>query len=62
MDGKEFPNGNIHNGCLRVDDTGWSFGDNQIDFFIALKSYWEEIIEKYPEFDSPVEIRVGYLF
>lgn len=37
------PNGKIHNGCLRVDDVGWSFGDNRIDFYVLQKSNYEQL-------------------
>lgn len=30
--------GRIHNGCVRVDDVGWNFGDNRIDFYVVQKS------------------------
>ncbi|KAJ1523801.1 hypothetical protein HK096_001549 [Nowakowskiella sp. JEL0078] len=29
------PNGMRHNGCVRIDDNGWSFGDCQIDFMVG---------------------------
>ncbi|KAI7869209.1 hypothetical protein BDF14DRAFT_1742002 [Spinellus fusiger] len=34
LDGVKLPNGMTHNGCVRVDDQGWSFGNCQIDFFV----------------------------
>ncbi|KAI8371300.1 hypothetical protein EDC96DRAFT_573373 [Choanephora cucurbitarum] len=33
LDGLELGDGQQHNGCVRVDDTSWSFDDCQIDFF-----------------------------
>jgi len=38
--GKKLPNGRIHNGCVAVDDKGWSFGSCQLDFFVlAYENY-----------------------
>ncbi|KAI9321441.1 hypothetical protein BX666DRAFT_1851034 [Dichotomocladium elegans] len=34
LDGKKLPNGKVHNGCVRVDDQGWSFEGCQLDFFV----------------------------
>ncbi len=30
--------GKLHNGCVRVDDVGWNFGDNHIEFYVLQKS------------------------
>ncbi len=35
--------GKIHNGCVRVDDVGWSFGDNRIDYYVLQKSNSEKL-------------------
>ncbi|KAJ1557073.1 hypothetical protein HK096_009253 [Nowakowskiella sp. JEL0078] len=35
LDGLKLPNGITHNGCVRVDDRGWSFGNCQIDFLVG---------------------------
>jgi len=35
--------GKIHNGCVRVDDVGWNFGDNHIDFYVLHKSNCEKL-------------------
>jgi len=34
LKGRKLPNGLVHNGCVRVDDEGWSFGDCQLDWFV----------------------------
>ncbi|KAK9717743.1 hypothetical protein K7432_005963 [Basidiobolus ranarum] len=47
LEGIELPNGQTHNGCVRVDDQGWSFGDNQIDFMVGLEKYYVEMDDKY---------------
>ena len=31
----KLPNGMIHNGCVRVDDKGWSFDECQLDYFVV---------------------------
>lgn len=41
LDGIKLPNGIIHNGCVRVDDEGWSLKKCQIDFFILRYKYYE---------------------
>ncbi|ORZ20630.1 hypothetical protein BCR42DRAFT_448910 [Absidia repens] len=35
LHGLELGNGQIHNGCVSVDDDGWSFGGCQLDFFVV---------------------------
>ncbi|CAO3592210.1 unnamed protein product [Absidia cylindrospora] len=35
LDGLELGNGQVHNGCVSVDDDGWSFGGCQLDFFVV---------------------------
>ncbi|KAI9020699.1 hypothetical protein CLU79DRAFT_703802 [Phycomyces nitens] len=35
MDGLDLGTGKTHNGCVRVDDTGWSFDECQIDLFVV---------------------------
>ncbi|KAK9680842.1 hypothetical protein K7432_015822 [Basidiobolus ranarum] len=47
LQGLRMPNGRIHNGCVRVDDKGWSFGNKQIDFLVGDKKYYEQIIRQY---------------
>ncbi|KAI8067563.1 hypothetical protein BC940DRAFT_239025 [Gongronella butleri] len=34
LDGANLGNGLAHNGCVRVDDDGWSFGGCQLDLFV----------------------------
>ncbi|KAK9721080.1 hypothetical protein K7432_003720 [Basidiobolus ranarum] len=47
LKGLKMPNGRIHNGCVRVDDIGWSFGKNQIDFLVGDKKYYNQLDGKY---------------
>ncbi|KAJ3381125.1 hypothetical protein HDU92_005569 [Lobulomyces angularis] len=35
LDGAKMMNNDIHNGCVRVDDSGWSFSGCQIDFMVG---------------------------
>lgn len=59
LDGIQLPNNNICNGCLRVDDTGFSFGDNQIDFFVGRMTYFEDIVTQYPQLNNSIQIYAG---
>ncbi|ORX64400.1 hypothetical protein K493DRAFT_372559 [Basidiobolus meristosporus CBS 931.73] len=56
LKGIKLPNGQIHNGCVRVDDQGWSFGDNQIDFMVGIKKYYVEMDNKYGNLFNYVDI------
>lgn len=50
LDGVKLPNGEKHNGCVRVDDESWSMGGCQIDFFAlqftAYQSLYKSISSK----------------
>ncbi|KAL0080022.1 hypothetical protein F4703DRAFT_1741104 [Phycomyces blakesleeanus] len=35
LDGLDLGTGKTHNGCVRVDDTGWSFDGCQLDLFVV---------------------------
>ncbi|KAI8140702.1 hypothetical protein BJV82DRAFT_498075, partial [Fennellomyces sp. T-0311] len=50
LDGMRVPSGRKHNGCLRVDDRGWSFNDCQVDLFVV--SYVD-----YLTLDLPDQVR-----
>ncbi|KAK9696033.1 hypothetical protein K7432_012688 [Basidiobolus ranarum] len=43
LKGVKMPNGRTHNGCVRVDDQGWSFGGNQIDLLVGDKKYYHQM-------------------
>jgi hypothetical protein len=43
MKGTKLPNGKTHNGCTRVDDVSWSFGNNQIDWYVLRKANYEKL-------------------
>jgi len=43
LDGVKLPNGKIHNGCLRVDDTGWSFEGCQLDWFVLEYQFYVKL-------------------
>ncbi|OZJ04203.1 hypothetical protein BZG36_02975 [Bifiguratus adelaidae] len=40
FDGLTLPNGETHNGCVRVDDNGWSFGGCHLDLFVMSYEYY----------------------
>ncbi|KAI9350431.1 hypothetical protein BD770DRAFT_474812 [Pilaira anomala] len=48
LKGVVLPDGKTHNGCLRVDDEGWSFSGCQIDFFVLQFSAYKILREKLP--------------
>jgi len=48
MDGLVLPDGKKHNGCVRVDDEGWSMGGCQLDFFVLQFSAYKELTKKIP--------------
>ncbi|ORX78738.1 hypothetical protein K493DRAFT_391515 [Basidiobolus meristosporus CBS 931.73] len=47
LKGLKMPNGITHNGCVRVDDKGWSFGNNHIDLLVGDKKYYDQISRNY---------------
>ncbi|KAI8967168.1 hypothetical protein BDF20DRAFT_902117 [Mycotypha africana] len=49
LDGVELPNGRVHNGCVRVDDEGWSFGGCQLDWFVLQFSAYQTLVDLVPE-------------
>ncbi|KAK9696032.1 hypothetical protein K7432_012687 [Basidiobolus ranarum] len=56
LQGLKMPNGITHNGCVRVDDKGWSFGNNHIDLLVGDKKYYEQISRQYGSRLSNVDI------
>lgn len=48
LDGLKLPNGKKHNGCVRVDDEGWSMGGCQIDFFVLQYTAYQTLTKKVP--------------
>ncbi|KAI8086496.1 uncharacterized protein BX664DRAFT_335956 [Halteromyces radiatus] len=48
LDGIKLPDGKTHNGCVRVDDQGWSFGKCQLDFFTLQFSAYKILDNKIP--------------
>jgi hypothetical protein len=49
MDGLKLPDGKKHNGCVRVDDKGWSLDECQIDFFVLQYSAYQDLRDAIPE-------------
>lgn len=49
FDGLKLPDGKVHNGCVRVDDQGWSFDGCQIDFFVLQYSAYVSLKKKLPD-------------
>ncbi|KAK9696031.1 hypothetical protein K7432_012686 [Basidiobolus ranarum] len=56
LKGLKMPNGRTHNGCVRVDDNGWSFGNNQIDFLVGDKKYYSQLDRQHGKSLSRVDI------
>lgn len=48
-DGLKLPDGKTHNGCVRVDDEGWSFDGCQLDFFVLQYSAYTKLSSKLPD-------------
>ncbi|KAI8350630.1 hypothetical protein EDC96DRAFT_519449 [Choanephora cucurbitarum] len=48
LDGLKLPNGKVHNGCVRVDDEGWSMSGCHIDFFVLQYSAYKDLSKKLP--------------
>lgn len=48
LDGLKLPNGMLHNGCVRVDDRGWSFGNCQLDFFVVEYIFYDILQNTLP--------------
>lgn len=48
LDGLRLPDGKKHNGCVRVDDEGWSFGGCQLDFFVLQFSAYKKLEKTLP--------------
>lgn len=51
LDGFKLPNNKTHNGCVRVDDTGYGFGKCHIDFFVLRYTYYKHL-QKYMKKDK----------
>ncbi|KAI7866144.1 hypothetical protein BDF14DRAFT_1728949 [Spinellus fusiger] len=47
LNGMDLGGGQKHNGCVRVDDSGWSFGSCQLDLFVV--SYVDYLWLNLPE-------------
>ena len=43
LDGLRFPDGMVHDGCVRADDTGGSIKKRKIDFFVISRQNFREI-------------------
>lgn len=49
LQGVKLPDGKVHNGCVRVDDEGWSFSGCQLDFFVLQYSAYQKLQDLIPE-------------
>ncbi|KAG2227111.1 hypothetical protein INT45_003841, partial [Circinella minor] len=49
LDGFKLPGGKAHNGCVRVDDEGWSFDGCQLDFFVLKYDSYKAMENGIPE-------------
>ena len=45
FDGLPMPDGHIHDGCVRADDTGGSIKKQKMDFFVASWENWRVVLE-----------------
>ncbi|KAI9323799.1 hypothetical protein BX666DRAFT_1847522, partial [Dichotomocladium elegans] len=43
LDGWKLPGGKSHNGCLLVEDKGWSFSSHHIDFYVYAMDHYETL-------------------
>jgi hypothetical protein len=57
LNGLKLPNGKRHNGCVRVDDSGWSMGSCQIDFFVLQYNAYRVLTKKIPSTVQVVQKR-----
>jgi hypothetical protein len=48
LDGLKLPDGKKHNGCVRVDDEGWSFDGCQLDFYVLQFSAYNKLDDTLP--------------
>ncbi|KAI8331338.1 hypothetical protein BC941DRAFT_438898 [Chlamydoabsidia padenii] len=48
LDGLKLPDGKKHNGCVRVDDEGWSFDGCQLDFYVLQFSAYNQLDDSLP--------------
>lgn len=51
LDGIILPNNKKHNGCVKVDDTGYGFGKCHIDFFVLKYTYYN-FLQKHMKKDK----------
>lgn len=49
LDGVKLPDGKTHNGCVRVDDEGWSFSGCQLDFFVLQYTAYQKLEDILPD-------------
>ncbi|KAJ1976785.1 hypothetical protein H4R35_002560 [Dimargaris xerosporica] len=56
LDGVTLPNGQVSDGCTRVDDESWSFDGDHIDFYVKDEKNYEELSKKV---DGSVSIKIN---
>ncbi|KAJ1974329.1 hypothetical protein H4R34_004758 [Dimargaris verticillata] len=56
LDGVTLPNGQVSDGCTRVDDESWSFDGGHIDFYVKDEKNYEELSQKV---DGNVSIKIN---
>ncbi|KAG2229379.1 hypothetical protein INT48_002782 [Thamnidium elegans] len=49
LDGLKLPGNKIHNGCVRVDDRGWSLSGCHIDFFVLQFKAYKSLTATIPD-------------
>ncbi|KAI9243664.1 hypothetical protein BDA99DRAFT_529974 [Phascolomyces articulosus] len=55
LDGLKLPDGGTHNGCVRVDDKGWSFSGCQLDWFVLRYDSYKTLVNKLGDKVTAVE-------
>ncbi|KAI7857249.1 hypothetical protein BDC45DRAFT_566769 [Circinella umbellata] len=55
IDGLKLPDGGTHNGCVRVDDKGWSFSGCQLDWFVLRYTSYKTLVDKVGDKITAVE-------
>ena len=46
LDGLVLPDGTVHDGCVRADDTGGHIKGNHVDFFVVTYAGFKELLEQ----------------
>ena len=50
LDGVMMPDGTVHSGCVRADDTGHGVEGLHLDYFVAKESFWRQLDPRLPPY------------